>query len=169
MLATDSQSRSSAPAQSTHLHQLYITHCLYDEGLLRQAGFAPRASSTRDPLLLRFAQEYPSFELPAGVTVTPCIHLVHRDPAIYPEPERFLPERFLETPPGTYTWIPFGGGIRRCLGAALAMAEMRVVLTTMARRLYLEADRPEPERAHHRNVTMIPARGGRVVVRARRD
>jgi hypothetical protein len=68
MLATDSQSRSSAPAQPTHIHQLYVTHCLYDEGLLRQAGFAPRASSTRDPLLLRFAQEYPSFELPAGVT-----------------------------------------------------------------------------------------------------
>jgi hypothetical protein len=68
MLATDSQTRSSAPAILAQIHQLYITHCLYDEGLFRQAGFAPRASSTRDALLLRFAQEYPSFELPTGMT-----------------------------------------------------------------------------------------------------
>ena len=70
--------------------------------------------------------------------------------------------------PGTYEWLPFGGGIRRCLGAALAMAEQRVVLEATARRLDLEAAEPEPERALHRNVTMIPARGGRVVVRSRR-
>lgn len=70
--------------------------------------------------------------------------------------------------PGTYEWIPFGGGTRRCLGAALAMAEQRVVLRAMAGRLDLEAVDPRPERPKHRNVTMIPARGARVVVRARR-
>jgi cytochrome P450 len=101
--------------------------------------------------------------------VTMSILLVHHREDLYPEPFAFRPERFLGRKPGTYEWIPFGGGIRRCLGAALAMAEMRVVLETMARRLDLEADRPAPERAHHRNVTMIPSRGGRVVVRARRD
>ncbi len=68
MLASPSPSRLAPPTQDGQIHQLCITHCLYDEGLFRQAGFAPRASSTRDPLLLRFAQEYPSFELPAGIT-----------------------------------------------------------------------------------------------------
>jgi Cytochrome P450 len=55
------------------------------------------------------------YELPAGVTVAPNIYLAHRNPEVYPEPDRFLPERFLETPPGTYTWIPFGGGVRRAI------------------------------------------------------
>ena len=68
------------------------------------------------------------------MTVTPCIHLVHRDPEIYPEPERFRPERFLESPPGTYTWIPFGGGVRRCLGASFAQFEMSVVLRELVKR-----------------------------------
>ncbi len=68
MLASPSSSRLALPTKDGQIHQLFITHCLYDEGLSRQAGFAPRASSTRDPLLLRFAQECPSFELPAGIT-----------------------------------------------------------------------------------------------------
>ena len=77
---------------------------------------------------------------------------------IYPEPFGFRPERWLGRKPGTYEWIPFGGGIRRCLGAALAMAEQRVVLEATARRLDLEVEDPAPERALHRNVvTMIPA------------
>jgi cytochrome P450 len=97
------------------------------------------------------------------------ILLVHHREDLYPDPFQFRPERFDGSrKPGTYEWIPFGGGIRRCLGAALAMAEMRVVLEAMARRLDLEADDPAPERALHRNVTMIPARGGRVILRARR-
>ena len=79
------------------------------------------------------------------------------------------PERWIGRKPGTYEWIPFGGGIRRCLGASLAMAEQRVVLEEMSRRLDLEADDPEPEHAVHRNVTMIPSRGATVVIRARRD
>jgi cytochrome P450 len=96
------------------------------------------------------------------------ILLVHHREDVYPNPFDFRPERWRGHKPGTYEWIPFGGGIRRCLGAALAMAEQRVVLTEMARRLDLEADDPQPERAVHRNVTMIPSRGGRVVVRGRR-
>ncbi len=103
-----------------------------------------------------------------GSAVGMSILLVHHREDLYPEPFAFRPERWLDRKPGTYEWIPFGGGIRRCLGAALAMAEQRVVLTAMARRLDLEPDDPAPERALHRNVTMIPARGGRVVIRARR-
>lgn len=101
--------------------------------------------------------------------VTMSILLLHHREDLYPRPFDFLPERWLGRKPDTYEWIPFGGGIRRCLGAALAMAEQRVVLAEMARRLDLEAEDPEPERAHHRNVTMIPARGARVVVRSRLD
>ncbi len=106
--------------------------------------------------------------VPAGTAVTMSILLVHHREDLYPAPFEFRPERWLGgRKPGTYEWIPFGGGIRRCLGAALAMAEQRVVLEAMARRLDLEADDPAPERALHRNVTMIPSRGGRVVLRAR--
>jgi cytochrome P450 len=106
--------------------------------------------------------------VPAGTAITMSILLVHHREDLYPRPFDFRPERFLGgRKPGTYEWIPFGGGIRRCLGAALAMAEQRVVLEAMARRLDLEADQPAPERALHRNVTMIPARGGRVVLRSR--
>jgi cytochrome P450 len=98
------------------------------------------------------------------------ILLVHHREDLYPEPFEFRPERFAGgRKPGTYEWIPFGGGIRRCLGAALAMAEQRVVLETMARRLDLEADDPAPEHAVHRNVTMIPSRGARVIIRSRHD
>src|SRR5205807_858401 len=83
----------------------------------------------------------------------------------YPQPFAFKPERWLSHKPGTYEWIPFGGGIRRCLGAALAMAEQRVVLEAMLRRVDLEAEDARPEHDVHRNVTMIPARGARGGVR----
>jgi cytochrome P450 len=104
-----------------------------------------------------------------GTAIAMSILLVHHREDVYPDPFAFRPERWLGRKPGTYDWIPFGGGIRRCLGAALAMAEQRVVLTAMARRLDLVADRPPPERAMHRNVTMIPAQGARVVITAKHD
>ena len=107
------------------------------------------------------------YAVPADTPVTMSILLVHHREDVYPDPFAFRPERWLGQKPGTYTWIPFGGGIRRCLGAALAMAEQRVVLEAMARRLDLVADDPAPEKAVHRNVTMIPSRGARVVVRSR--
>jgi cytochrome P450 len=108
-----------------------------------------------------------SYAVPADTPVLMSILLVHHREDLYPEPFEFRPERWLDRKPGTYEWIPFGGGIRRCLGAALAMAEQRVVLEAMARRLDLEADDPAPEHAVHRNVTMIPARGARVVICSR--
>jgi cytochrome P450 len=102
-------------------------------------------------------------ELPAGTTVAPCILLVHRREDLYPEPDAFRPERFLREPPGTYGWIPFGGGVRRCLGAAFAQVEMQVVLETIARSARLEAV-GEPEEVRRRGVTLVPARGGQVRV-----
>ncbi len=103
----------------------------------------------------------------ADTPVLISILLLHHREDLYEEPFEFRPERWIDRKPGTYEWLPFGGGIRRCLGAALAMAEQRVVLEATARRLDLVAEDPAPERALHRNVTMIPARGARVVVRAR--
>jgi cytochrome P450 family 135 len=109
------------------------------------------------------------YAVPADTPVGMSILLVHHREDLYPEPFEFRPQRFLGgRKPGTYEWIPFGGGIRRCLGAALAMAEQRVVLEAMARRLDVEAAEPEPEHALHRNVTMIPAHGARVILRSRR-
>ena len=107
------------------------------------------------------------YVLPAGSAVSISILLLHHREDLYPEPSAYRPERWLGRKPGTYEWIPFGGGTRRCLGAQLAMAEQRIVLAAMARRLELQAERPEPEHALHRNVTMIPAHGTRVVLRAR--
>jgi len=102
--------------------------------------------------------------LPAGASVTPCIYLIHRRPDVYPEPARFLPERFLDTPPGTYTWIPFGGGVRRCLGASFALFEMKAVLSVVATRARLRAARPASERISRRAITLTPSRRAEVVI-----
>jgi cytochrome P450 family 135 len=111
--------------------------------------------------------EIGGYELPAGVSVTPCIYLVHRREDVYPEPRRFRPERFLEQPAGTYTWIPFGGGVRRCLGASFALFEMRVVLQTVFERLAIRPAEPRAERPVRRTITFKPERGTEVVVEPR--
>jgi cytochrome P450 family 135 len=107
--------------------------------------------------------------LPAGTDVTPAIWLTHTRRELYPEPLAFRPERFLENPPTTYGWIPFGGGIRRCLGAAFAEFEMRVVIETVLRSCTLERVGTRPEGIARRNVTLAPRRGTRVRLRARRS
>ena len=102
--------------------------------------------------------------IPVGATITPSILLMHRRPEVYPDPEGFRPERFLEKPPGTYTWIPFGGGIRRCIGASFALFEMKVVLSTLLSRATVRADVPEPERVARRAITLTPSRGASVIL-----
>jgi cytochrome P450 len=104
------------------------------------------------------------YDLPAGVNVVPSIHLVHRDPTIYPEPDAFRPERFLETPPGTYTWIPFGGGVRRCLGAAFAQQEMAIVLRELVARRTIRPTDPAAERPFRRAITETPRHNTEVVL-----
>jgi cytochrome P450 len=105
--------------------------------------------------------------LPAGVSVAPSIYLVHRRPDVYPEPERFRPERFLEQPAGTYTWIPFGGGVRRCLGAAFAEFEMAVVLGELVSRRRIRPAGGSPEHPVRSTITNVPSRGGEVIAEAR--
>ena len=105
--------------------------------------------------------------LPAGVNVAPCIYLMHRRADVYDEPRAFRPERFLEQPPGTYTWIPFGGGVRRCLGASFAQFEIKVVLRELVARLEIRPARPRPERRVRRAIVFAPERGGELVVERR--
>jgi cytochrome P450 len=105
--------------------------------------------------------------LPAGTDVTPAIWLAHTRPQEYPEPYAFRPERFLDQPPSTYTWLPFGGGVRRCIGAAFAELEMRTVLDEVLSRFDLRPAGRRRERVARRNVTFSPRHGTRVVVRRR--
>jgi cytochrome P450 family 135 len=107
--------------------------------------------------------EIGGWELPAGVKVAPCIYLVHRRPDVYPEPLRFRPERFLEQPAGTYTWFPFGGGVRRCIGASFAQLEMKIVLQALVSRMSWQPADPRPERLTRRAITLVPEHGAKVV------
>ena len=109
--------------------------------------------------------EVRGYVLPPGTHVAPCIHLTHRRPELYPDPARFEPERWLGKSPGTYAWIPFGGGVRRCLGASFAMLEMHEVLRAVAQHWRLEPTRPGDEAVRRRAVTLTPSRGAKVVAR----
>ena len=107
------------------------------------------------------------FVLPPGTDVTPAIWLTHTRSDLYPEPLAFRPERFLDEPPSTYGWIPFGGGVRRCLGAAFAEMEMRVVLRCVLRTRTLRAASADAERPTRRNVTLSPRHGTRIIIAPR--
>jgi cytochrome P450 len=116
---------------------------------------------------LMVPMEFGGWQLPPGVHVAPSIYLLHRRPDLYPDPLAFRPERFLGVTPGTYEWIPFGGGVRRCLGASFALIEMRVVLGTILRSVRLEpAPAAADESVMRRAVTFAPTRGGRVAIAA---
>jgi cytochrome P450 len=105
--------------------------------------------------------------LPEGQVVLVSIYLIHRDENLFPDPLRFDPDRFMNARPDTYEWIPFGGGVRRCIGAAFANMEMNVVLRTLLRDFTLEPTSERGERWHSRGVAYCPARGGRAVVHRR--
>lgn len=104
------------------------------------------------------------YDLPTGTYVMAAIAALHYRGDLFPEADRFRPERFLEGRADTYSWIPFGGGVRRCIGAAFAEYEMRVVLRTILERAQLSAPHPEPERARVRNITVAPASGAVVTL-----
>ncbi len=102
--------------------------------------------------------------LPADVYLNLSIYLLHRCPDLYPDPDAFRPERFLERPAGTYEWIPFGGGMRRCLGASFALFEMRIVLQAILDRVALQPERGRGERTGRRAITLVPGQGARITV-----
>jgi cytochrome P450 len=104
------------------------------------------------------------YEVPPGVEINPSIRLIHRREDLYPDAMAFRPERFLvEDPPDTYTWIPFGGGTRRCLGASFALMEMRIVIARVLERAALRAADPKHAKVQFRGITLAPKDGVRVV------
>lgn len=111
--------------------------------------------------------ELGGYTIPAGTTIAPCVHLVHRREDIYPEPLRFRPERFLERPAGTYTWIPFGGGVRRCLAASYAQLLMKQVMRTVISEVDLRPADPRSERARKSAIAFVPHRHAIVIATPR--
>ena len=120
-----------------------------------------------EPRLVKQEVTIGGWTYPPGVVLIASAALVHHDPAIYPEPHAFRPERFLDAKPGTYTWIPFGGGRRRCIGASFALLEMRIVLRAAAERFTIATAGP-PQRPRRRMITITPGDGARVRL-GRRD
>jgi cytochrome P450 len=106
--------------------------------------------------------------IPVDEHVAPCIWLAHRRPDVYPDPEAFRPERFMDKAPETYAWLPFGGGTRRCIGASFAQLEMSVVLKTIAQSVDLTAAEPAPEPVGRRAIVLSPKRGSKVLLSTKR-
>ena len=144
--------------------EAYLTATINE--IMRRRPVLPNA----EPRLVKQRVEIGGVSYPPGVVLVVNAHLVHHDPDIYPDPHAFRPERFLEMrTPGTYTWIPFGGGRRRCLGASFALLEMKLVLRAVLERCEIVARRGEPEVARRRSITLSPSRGARVVLRQRQS
>ena len=143
----------------------YLTATIQEA--MRRRPVLPNA----EPRLVKQPIEIGGVSYPPGVVLVVNAHLVHHNPDIYPEPYAFRPERFLEQEggraPGTYTWLPFGGGRRRCIGASFALLEMKVVLSAVLGRFELEPVGAKPEVARRRSITISPSRGAQVVLRER--
>jgi cytochrome P450 len=131
--------------------------------VLRARPVLPNAA----PRLVKKPVEVGGLQYEPGVCLVASSYLVHHDPAIYPEPYAFRPERFLAEPPGTYTWIPFGGGRRRCLGAGFAILELKTVLRAVLDRYDLEPAGADVEISRRRSITISPRLGARAVLRER--
>jgi cytochrome P450 len=111
--------------------------------------------------------ELAGYRIERGVRLAPCIYLAQRDPARYPDPDAFEPERFLDKKADPYSWLPFGGGVRRCIGMAFALYEMKVVIATILSQLDLEPCETKPARVARRGITFAPRGGARVTWRRR--
>ncbi|HYB24653.1 MAG TPA: cytochrome P450 [Solirubrobacteraceae bacterium] len=117
-----------------------------------------------EPRVVKQRCEIGPREYPAGTVLYPSSYLLHHDPAVYPDPYAFVAERFVETPPKTYQWLPFGAGRRRCIGASFAMVEMQAVLRAFLTRYTMRPSLPEPELAVRRGITITPAGQATVVL-----
>jgi cytochrome P450 len=137
----------------------YLTATIQET--LRRRPVLPNSA----PRLVKKPIRVGPIDYPVGVALSPNAYLIHHDSAIYPDPYTFAPERFIEEPPGTYTWIPFGGGRRRCIGASFAQLEMKIVLRAVLGRCDVRADGVAgPEIAQRRSITLSPRRGSQTVL-----
>jgi cytochrome P450 len=139
----------------------YLTATIHET--LRRRPVIPNAA----PRLTKQPVEVGGFEYPEGVVLIASSYLIHHDPEIYPDPYAFRPERFLDESPGTYTWIPFGGGRRRCLGASFALLEMKVVLKALLARAIPAPGPDAAEGSRRRAITLSPRRSAVTVLRPR--
>jgi cytochrome P450 len=130
---------------------------------LRRRPVLPNAA----PRLVKRPVDIGGWAYPPNVCLVANAYLLHHDPAIYPDPYAFRPERFLDEPPGTYTWIPFGGGRRRCLGASFAMLEMSLVLRAVLSHNEVQVGGDRFELSRRRAITLSPRRGAPAVLRER--
>jgi cytochrome P450 len=140
----------------------YLTATINE--ILRRRPVVPNA----EPRLVNQPVQIGDIEYQPGVVLFASAYLVHHDAAIYPDPYAFRPERFLDQTPGTYTWIPFGGGRRRCLGASFALLEMKIVLRTALARYELRSAGGPPEVTRRRGITFSPSGGSRVILDERK-
>ncbi len=136
----------------------YLTATINE--ILRHKPVLPNA----EPRLTKQPVTIGGFEYPAGVSLLASAFLIQHDPEIYPDPYAFRPERFLGTSPGTYTWLPFGGGRRRCLGASFALQEMRIVIRAVVERFEIAPATSARETTARRSITFSPSRGATVVL-----
>jgi hypothetical protein len=139
----------------------YLTATIHE--IMRLRPVLPNA----EPRLVKDPIEIGGVRYPPGVALLASAFLVHRDPEIYPDPLAFRPERFLGTKPGTYSWIPFGGGRRRCLGASFSLQEMKVVIGVVLSRCELSPALTRPEQTGRRSITFSPGGGATVVLHDR--
>lgn len=145
------------PLAAEHLPRLAYLDAVIKEGLRLDPVLDDVGRLLKQPMTIA------GWQLPAGVAVAPQIALVHRRADLWSEPERFAPERFLDARTNPYTFFPFGGGVRRCLGMAFALYEMKVVLACVFARTELRLVLDRPVRAKRRAITLVPADGVRVV------
>ena len=141
----------------------YLTATIHET--LRRRPVLPNAA----PRLVKQPITVGGWDYEPGVCLVANAYLVHHDPAIYPDPYGFLPERFLDEGPGTYTWIPFGGGRRRCLGASFAMVEMKIVLRAILAHSEVTPGVAGPELSRRRAITLSPRRSATTVLSGRED
>jgi cytochrome P450 len=141
--------------------EAYLTATIQE--ILRRKPVLPNP----EPRLVKQPIEIGGVRYPPGVVLMASAYLVHHDPSIYPDPYAFRPERFLDQPPGTYTWIPFGGGRRRCLGASFALLEMKLVLRASLMRCELQPASDRGEAPRRRGITISPADGAELILRDR--
>jgi cytochrome P450 len=141
----------------------YLTATLQE--IMRRKPVIPNA----EPRLVVRPVEIGGITYEPGVVLFASAYLVQHDPAVYDDPYAFRPERFLDAPPGTYTWTPFGGGRRRCIGASFALLEMKIVLRALMRRFDVAPASAARETARRRGISISPSRGSVVVLSERAE